>query len=1020
MTATVELTSSDVAALNGPVRSYPAEQTTLDLIDRQVRITPNALAVVYGEETLTYQELDTKANHLATILLSQGANPGTLLPLLITDGLELPLTIVAAMKAAIPFVPFDPSWPEDRTETLLGTLGTDLVVTSPRTEYTSTSARRPICVDAHELVPKASRPDVARPSRPDVFYGFFTSGTTGAPKCTLNHHFGLLNRFLTMTRLFGEGHVSLQNSRSTFDSSLWQLLWPLTSGGRVVMPVRSGLLDLEQTLRQIGQHGVTITDFVPSIFALLADIVRADSNLAECASGLRRILLGGEAINAEAVRRFHEILPQVVFTNTYGPTEASIGSVFHTFRVPPDADAEIPIGLPIDNTSAVVVDDTLHPVQPGGTGELLIGGVCVGTGYLADPDRTAASFIVNPFPDVLGQYLYRTGDLVQYRDDGLLYFIGRRDDQIKLRGVRIEPTEVENALMSLPGINDAKVVVVGDLDRAQLIAVVISDEPLFAGLREEARSVLPSELVPDRFVRLDRFPMSANGKTDRQALAAGLRVATPLPAARDALCGNEARIARFWADILPVSIESVDVSFFDLGGTSLSAQRLALALGTEFGRHVTIHDIATQPTIRAQAALVISDADGPGNDAREIFLDAVLDEWRERRPASSEGPRHVLLTGATGFIGIHLIEALLLETKATITCLVRAKDQHTAEQRLRSRLSYYRLPDLLANGRVSVEVGDLEAPRLGLGEQRHSLLVGSVDSIVHAGAQINLITPYAQLRGPNVTSTRTLIEFARSGQRKAVHYLSSLSVLTSGASVDEGSCLTEKALPSDGYSQTKWVAESLLIQARRQGLAVNVYRLGEVMPHTGTGVPSHTRSLTEILLETCRSLGVVTNTGAVSDFSPVDAVATFLASAVADSTASRSAGDCYHVVGERDVFLDDLLSQLRSIDQLDLVGYEDFRTRIHSEASAIDAPDAVSKLAVILPTAPLDALAPLGDLFFTSTATTFRDRFASRCRELNVDWPAIDSATLRVWCGGTTASTKSKQTASIVRATAPN
>jgi amino acid adenylation domain-containing protein/thioester reductase-like protein len=993
-------------ALNGPTRPYPAEQTTLDLIDQQVLNCPDTTAVVFGDQQLSYHRFDRLANELASDLLSQGARPGRLLPLLVADGLELPLAIVASMKAGIPFVPMDPRWPADRIAALLSTLETDLLVAASGTPVSATSVGRRIEVEARLLSGAADRPDVPRPQRPDLFYGFFTSGTTGLPKCTLNHHRGLLNRFTTMTRMFGGGHVALQNSRSVFDSSLWQLLWPLTSGGTVVMPVRQGLLDLEQTVRQIGRYGVTITDFVPSIFAVLADLVHADADLARQASSLRRVLLGGEAIDAAAVRRFHRVLPHVEFTNTYGPTEASIGSVFHTFREPPADGVEIPIGLPIDNTSVVIVDADLVPVGPGQNGELLIGGDCVGYGYLADPSRTARSFIDNPFPDVAGDRLYRTGDLAQYREDGLLYFAGRVDDQIKLRGVRIEPTEVEDALTRLPGIRQAKVFADGELDRAQLIAAVISDQPVTVELLAAARSVLPPEFVPDRIVRLERLPLSANGKLDRRALAASVREAEAGQVRQGATSGIRARVERLWAEILPLAGHDPDSSLFDLGGTSLSAQRLALAIRAEFQRPITVRDIANHPTVASQAALLESGGERAPDQAEQLRADQQLDSWSEWRPPPVSHPRHILLTGASGFIGVHLIESLLRETTATVSCLVRAEDRQAAHQLLSSRLSYYQLADLLDDSRVRIEVGDLALPRLGLTAERYATLADSVDAIVHSGAQVNLVTPYSKLRSANVSSVRALIGLARCGPAKVIHHLSTLSVLPRGTAVDEDTCLVEENLPADGYSQSKWCAEKLLTAAREQGLVVNIYRLGEVMPHTTTGVTSHTGSVTELLLEGCRQLGTVFGTGAVSDFSPVDAVAAFIGRAVAEVAPSIPGGTCYHVAGKHDLRLDDVLDRLSATAGLQEVGYGEFWQRLQEVSKEADAPQALQKLGLILPERPGDGLAVLGDQFFTSTSPTFRRRFAARCEELDVRWPDIDTAVIEVWCRGATAAVR--------------
>ncbi|MDQ1739917.1 MAG: hypothetical protein QOE53_1569, partial [Pseudonocardiales bacterium] len=246
----------------------------------------------------------------------------------------------------------------------------------------------------------------------------------------------------------------------------------------------------------------------------------------------------------------------------------------------------------------------------------------------------------------------------------------------------------------------------------------------------------------------------------------------------------------------------------------------------------------------------------------------------------------------------------------------------------------------------------------------------------------------------------------RCGPAKVLHHLSTLSVLPRGTAADEDTCLVEENLPADGYSQSKWCAEKLLTAAREQGLAVNIYRLGEVMPHTSTGIASHTGSLTEMLLEGCRQLGVVFRTGAASDFSPVDAVTAFIARAAAQSDRSNPLGACYHVAGTHDLALDDVLDRLSAIAGLKEVGYGEFWERIQDASREKDAPQALQKLGLILPERPKDANAVLADQFFTSTSPAFRRNFAARCHDLNLTWPDIDIAVLEIWCRGATAAVR--------------
>ena len=959
---------------NGRRVPYPqTAETTLDLIEEQARTRPDAVALLYDGEEITYRELDRKANSLAVMLVAHGAQRQTLLPLLVNDGMELPLAMVAAMKAGVPFIPFDPGWPHERTGALLGDLGTDIAVGSPRTP--ATPAVRILTVDHRTLPETADAPAAGRPARPDLVYGFFTSGTTGLPKCTLNVHKGLLNRFLYMTRSFGTGHVSLQNSRSVFDSSLWQLLWPLTMGGSVVMPRRDGLLDLERTTEQIARHGVTITDFVPSIFTVFVDLLASDPRLLASVRSLRQVLLGGEAINVDAVRRFHELLPGTAVTNTYGPTEASIGSVFHTLTAL--SGEEIPIGRPIDNTCAIVVDDSLRRLGVGETGEVLIGGDCLGLGYLNDPRRTASVFIANPFPDIHSDRLYRTGDLAQFRADGSLYFVGRRDDQMKVRGVRIEPAEVEEALRALPGVQDVRIIAQGEADTTMLIAAVVADDGFDpAGAAARARHLLPAEMVPDRFVPIDAMPLSPNGKADRKALARLLQASAPPAGTAPDLGGDlEETLRSLWTELLGTGADiGPQDSFFDAGGTSLSAQRLALRMRDLFGLRVSVRDLADARTIRAQARLITHD--GRTHDTAalrgQMLADAELTAWpgpAAPRPAPPHpaAPAHLLVTGATGFIGIHLLDELLRSTHTTVTCLVNAPDDDAARARLDARARHYGLSARSGNPRVRVLRADLAAERFGLPETAFQELAARTDAIVHSGAEVNLVYPYQRLRAVNVLGTREVIRLAATGPGPArpVHHLSTLAIFSgTGPVPDERTFPPVQDIPDDGYGQTKWVAEALLLDARRRyGLPVSLYRMGDVMPHTRTGVFSHGGSLAEFLLDASVELGITLETGALSDFTPVDNVSRFIAAAV----RGNRLGETFHVVQQEPARLDDLLGCFADRFGLRTVGYREFRQRVEEQDSPL-----FQRLAAILPDPDAGPKALAG--LFGSTAPTDSSR----------------------------------------------
>lgn len=920
----IEARAQLLRQLSGRTYPYSTDRTIVQLFEQAAARTPDSPAITFGDTTLSYRALDRRANALAELAQSRGVGLGDFVPLLTGNGLELPVSLVALMKLGAPFVPIDNLWPDDRLIEMIKTVDPKVVLHSVGAPVEALPAGLGLAVDVAVLPEREPIGSGPTAGMNDLIYGFYTSGSTGTPKCTLNMHRGLLNRFLYMTRTFGGAadEVVMQNSRHVFDSCLWQLLWPLTNGARVVVPNRGSVLDLSATVETIHRHGVTMTDFVPSIFNTLVEMVTADPALVDRLTSLRTILIGGEEINSRAVQRFRSMLPGVRVVNTYGPTECSIGSVFHTVT---DADHEsIPIGRPIDNTYIVVLDEEGRLVEPGEVGEIHIGGDCVGAGYLDDPERTAKAFVKNPFPEIPGALLYRTGDRGRWREDGNLAFEGRSDQQIKIGGVRVELSEIELAMQTHPGVREAKVTLEGDLDTRVLIAfLTCRDGVTEAMLREHAGTALPPYLVPQRFVVLDRMPLTPNGKTDRLALS---RLVGNRHAVVSDLQGLEREVQEIWHRLVPNSRIGRSDNFFAVGGHSLIAQRLALALNTRFGTTFTVRDVVEYPTIAGQAALVRGDR--RGNPVfEEMRRDALLDA-NITPPASTRtpaAPRNVLLTGATGFVGAQLLHDLLRETDATLHCLVRAEDAAQAMARLVANLNKYRLWDPVFAHRVEALPGDLGAPRLGLSAARYERLAEVADVVLHNGAMVNLVREYGAHRQVNINGTAEILRLACTGHGKPVHYVSTLSVLPGGG-IEAPAPVGIR--PEDGYSQSKLVAERMMDTAAERGVPVAVYRLGEVMPHSQLGVPSR-HGLADLLIRACARLGVSFRSDVTLDYLPVDHASRLMVTAL-----SRRETGYFHLLQPQSTRLDDVLDAFRKRgDFTEVVSYEDFlaRLRVASE-----------------------------------------------------------------------------------------
>ena len=499
----------------GPFVPVPA------LVEWQADRHPNRTAIIFRDTAVSYARLDQLANGLARTLAARGVRHGQLVPVLIGNSLELPIAWLALMKLGAPFVPLDPAWPADRIAKAIDLLAPQVVLhRAIAAPPTSSPGATPLAlaVDATRIKPSIGRPGVPLHDA-DLIYGIFTSGRASTPRCALNTHAGLANRLAFMTRYFAAtgDEVVLQNSRHTFDSAFWQLFWPLTTGARCVIPVQGDFLNLAHTIGTVGAYSITITDFVPSVFNVMVALADGDTHARTRLSSLRHVIVGGEEINPQMAHRLMAMLPGLSITNGYGPPETAIGVVFH--RVTAGDGDTIPVGRPISNCYALVVDSSLNLLPPGATGEVAIGGVCVGAGYHRDPDGTARAFPANPVPAIPGDRLYLTGDLGYFDERGQLCLTGRKDSQVRIGGVRIELGEIEVAAENCPGVRHATVLP-GRLASRKVLALFVAGEDGLteAVLRRRLIRALPRSSVPRYILVLREMPLTGNGKVDRRAL----------------------------------------------------------------------------------------------------------------------------------------------------------------------------------------------------------------------------------------------------------------------------------------------------------------------------------------------------------------------------------------------------------------------------------------------------------------------------------------------------------------------
>ncbi|MDQ3404301.1 MAG: amino acid adenylation domain-containing protein, partial [Actinomycetota bacterium] len=601
---------------NDTARHVP--DTTLPaLFEEQVRRTPDLTAVVFEAQTVTYAELDARANRLARLLIARGAGPERLVAVAVPRSLELIVALYAVHKTGAAYLPIDPDYPPERLALMLGDADPVLLLSTRAVDLDPPAGVAGLLLDPHDLDPllaghsdaEVTDADRAAPLRPsDTAYVIYTSGSTGRPKGVAVPHHGIVNRLLWMAdryQLDGADAV-LQKTPSGFDVSVWEFFLPLITGARLIVAKPEGHRDPVYLARLIRETGVTTVHFVPSMLhAFLSHVDPAD-----CAS-LRRVICSGEALGADLRDRFFEVLDTELH-NLYGPTEASV-DVTEWQCTPDEALVSVPIGWGVWNTGLRVLDPYLRPVPPGVAGELYLTGRQLARGYLNRPGLTAERFVADPFGGA-GARMYRTGDVARWRPDGSLDYLGRADDQVKVNGFRIELGEIEAALTALPEVTRAAVVVRADGGTKRLVGYTMPAGPEGATLRARLAEVLPEHMLPVAVIVLDEFPVGPNGKLDRRALPAPeFRSSTrraPATVTEEVLCS-------LVADVLGLPVVGPDDGFFDLGGDSILSIQLvsrAKTVGLAFSpREVFTHrTVAALAAIATPTAIVLREETGAG------------------------------------------------------------------------------------------------------------------------------------------------------------------------------------------------------------------------------------------------------------------------------------------------------------------------------------------------------------------------------------------------------------------------
>lgn len=862
------VTPEDTAAyavLNNTKKHYETDHTITSMLAQAVAKYPERTAISFGDQQLTYRELDSLSNHIAHMLISKGLRKGEYVSIFMERGLNTVISLFGILKAGGAYVPLDPTHPDERNayiigdtesgfiltqhefteklDVLLSDFGTKPVMMYPEISFDAISEETPVVTDIHA---------------DDIAYIIYTSGSTGKPKGAIISHKGVVNLGMAIQDQLKltEEDIIIQYSTFSFDASVYDLFGSIASGSRLHLLADEERFSIDSFTAAVKETGATRLALLPTVFfnQLATYLPESQTSIYR---NIKSIVVGGEGLPGESVRMFQKKL-SVPIVNVYGPTEITAVATGHVINYElPEHIATVCIGKPLANYELFVVDENNELCPTCVTGELLISSIGVAKGYLNQPEKTREVFIPDPMNPNSGKTFYRTGDLVRLLPNGEVEYRGRRDSQVKIRGFRIEIGEIEDNLAKHDLVKEIAVIARPDKDGIKILVgfyttndgQVIPQSELIQFLSKK----VPNYMVPKYFSHLEEMPLSPTGKMDRKKLAL-YEINSEHEDAEYEAPENELQIqvSEAWQKALGQTRIGIHDDFFQIGGYSLKILEILVILKPHFPQ-LKINDFFVYPTIaklserieemgREELSHDAADmANLPIQDLVEYPLTFGSDKAREENLSKQN---NILLTGATGYLGSHLLYELLYKSEAVIYCLVRPSRELSPLERLTNVMKGYfgsSIGEVMKNRVVIIE-GDLSQDNLSFSEADRMLVDKLVDSIVHCGADVKHFGDSEHFANVNIDSTRRLLKLAKKKPHTRFHFISTLGIPEDLAfngqwdGVIQGSGY-ETSYIENVYTNSKLEAEKLVVKyGEEEGIAASIYRVGNLSCNSDTGV----------------------------------------------------------------------------------------------------------------------------------------------------------------------------------------
>lgn len=910
--------------------------------EKQVEKTPDDIAIVFEDKEMTYRELNERANSLAYKLRENEVTNNTVVGILLERSFEMLISMLAVLKSGGCYIPIAPDYPKDRIEYMLEDSEATIILTS---QNRRNLADKKLINVKDERIYENHKENLENISKPeDLSYLIYTSGSTGTPKGVMLKQKNLSNFYNSMKNIIeylkdGKNHKILSITTVSFDIFGFETLMSLTRGLTVYLTSENGQKMTSKIERIVKDSNVEIMQTTPSVMKFHLENLNDENSL----KSLKYIMLAGEPLTKTLVDRIKQIIPNVTIYNGYGPSETTIFSTIGNAT----NQEEITIGRPINNTQIYILNKNKKVMPQGTIGELYISGDGVGKGYMNKEQQTNESFIINPFID--GKVMYKVGDLGAFDDKGEITCYGRIDNQVKIRGLRIELQEIEKRMQSVYNIHDCVVVKKVVKEKDALCAYYVERGHVSKTvLKTVLYSKLPEYMVPQYFVKMEQLPHTPNGKVDRKALPdpvideEKIEITKPRNEAEELLIN----IIR---KKLGVNDFGIDTNIFDVGADSLTVISIATEL-FRYNYNIKVSDIYKYQTVRELYDNVfrfnersIQQLEHPelikiNEKVSGFSKDVQCKKIKERY--------NILLTGATGFFGSHLLIELLQNTEYIdkIYCIVRPKAETSVKKRLYDKIKFYfnNKYDEFLDKYVQIVEGKITEEKLGLKENEYEKLLSKIDIVIHSAANVSHYGNYKNSEEANIIATRNIINFCQISKAK-LHYISTMTISGNylekqeqieNRVFDENSFYIGQNFEENVYSKSKLIAEALVIKYMSDTCKATIYRLGDLTGRYSDGgfQENINSNATYMRLKSILEIGAIPNEleNINLEFSPVDQVAKAVKLIIwSDKCENR----IFNIYNPNNLVVSDLLDMLEKKNYYIKLMKKDEFTRLIKEIS---------------------------------------------------------------------------------------